>query len=116
MELSKSLNFMSREDEQSLRETIVDDSGLEVTLVASSVSVTVIDMYNRELGINLKDGAYIIDANRHRLLYELASSLDSNKGAKNWVSNTDYLVTRDDVRYTLHKSYVTDNQYLIRKA
>jgi len=115
-ELSKSLNFMSREDEQSLRETIVDDSGLEVTLVASSVSVTVIDMYNRELGINLKDGAYIIDANRHRLLYELASSLDSNKGAKNWVSNTDYLVTRDDVRYTLHKSYVTDNQYLIRKA
>jgi len=114
--LGETYKFMDLEDEKSLRDILVDDSGLEVTLLSSSVSITLIDLYNRELGIKLGKGAYVIDSNRHKLLYQLAKSLITSKMTKGWSSNTDYLVTRDNVRYTLHQSVIQSDQYLIRKA
>ena len=114
--LGETYKFMDLEDEKSLRDILVDDSGLEVTLLSSSVTITLIDLYDRELGIKLGKGAYVIDSNRHKLLYQLAKSLLTSKMTKGWSSNTDYLVTRDNVRYTLHQSVIQSDQYLIRKA
>ena len=90
---------------------------MQVFMIPEAISVTLLNMFDRELGFELSDQqTYRIDDFRHELLYKLASSLSHHEAMMDHTPSTNYLVTLDDVKYTLHESIKNPGQYLIRKA
>ena len=87
---------------------------IEIIYLPSGLSVTYIDLTDKELDIRVMENSpYKIDSVSHKLLYEIADSLFKQKDGIIYEVVTDYLVTADDVIYKLYKSYLENEVYFL---
>lgn len=97
--------------------SIVNDHTVGVTVLPVCVSITLVELFDKELGFCMKPGiVYEINPLRHEMIYNIAKSLPEHAVLNNAETAVDYLVTMDDVMYTLHKSKVNEGKYLIALA
>ena len=113
---SEMFTFNSEESEQELYQILVDGTGLAATMLPSRVSLTMVDLYEKELGFVFDQDVYLINNSRHPLLHNIIRTLPSHKKEQEWVSHTDYLVTRDNKLFTLHRSEVELSNFYIARA
>lgn len=101
---------------EEFRTDLVGDTGLGVTLLNESVSITLVDLLYAELGYKMERGvSYQVGPEQH-LLHELARKVDYGDPAKRNAVSTHYLVTMDDVYLTLCKSLVNPTVMLVARV
>lgn len=102
--------------EQILRESVLDGTGVCASLYLESVGITMLDMLYDELGFDLKpDVSYRIQ-DQHQLIKMLASKVPYDLNENKLPTHTQYLVTLDNVRLSVHRSVVSPGMYLVSLA
>lgn len=119
--LSSSLKVIEEEEEISFREGMIDGPNVNLTLVPTCVTITLLQLMDKELGFKLVPGkVYSIDPVRHSMLYNIANSLTRHAESMSLKPLYNYLVTLDKVKYTLHKSDantdIRDDVYMLKLA
>lgn len=105
------------EIEQAMRDQHSDETdGVYINFITSTVSVTYIDLNDRELSydINRKE-IRKIEKNKTLSLFNVAKSLHQHKLELNMPTVKDILVTADGSRYQLVPMYDDQDTFLLRK-
>ena len=101
---------------EGMREYYDVPEGLHFSFLPLNYSFTYIPMNEKELGYKVGKEALVIDKETAPSLYTLCKSLDSHKKQMELPTIYDLLITADNVRYKLYRSYGAENEYLISKA
>lgn len=103
-----------QESEDTLKANLIGDANICVTLLTESVTITLIDLFYKELGYKLKtDESYLITQDQE-LLYNLARKMDYGDPLSHFVQHTNYVATLDGVILSLHRSRVSDKLLISR--
>lgn len=119
--LSESLKCIEENEESSFRDGMIEGPKVNITLVPTCVTITLLQLMDKELGFKLMPGkVYTIDPIRHSMIYNVARSLDKHSASMELKPLYNYMVTLDKVKYTLHKSDANadprDDVYMIKLA
>lgn len=119
--LKSSLKSLDENEETSFKEGMIEGAMVNLTLVPTCVTITLVQLMNKELGFKLMPGkVYTIDPVRHSMIYNIARSLSKHSESMDLKPLYNYLVTLDKVKYTLHKSDantdIRDDVYMIKLA